>query len=49
MPFIQAPGDRFRNDITRRTGYTPTPEGLAREMAYVSLNKIVFYKVLERY
>ncbi len=58
-PFIQdaiAPGGRFRNDIarlveehSRRTGYTPTPEGLAREMAYVLLNKIVFYKVLERY
>jgi len=58
-PFIQraiAPGGRFRNDIvrlveehSRRTGYTPTPEGLAREMAYVLLNRIVFYKVLERY
>jgi type I restriction-modification system DNA methylase subunit len=58
-PFIQeaiAPGGRFRDDIarlveehSRRTGYTPTPEGLAREMAYVLLNKIVFYKVLERY
>jgi hypothetical protein len=56
-PFIQeaiAPGGRFRNDIaglieeySRRTGYTPTPEGLAREMVYVLLNKIVFYKVLE--
>jgi hypothetical protein len=58
-PFIQdaiAPGGRFREDVIRivrehfgRTGYTPTPEGLAREMAYVLLNKIVFYKVLERY
>jgi type I restriction-modification system DNA methylase subunit len=58
-PFIQeaiAPGGRFRNDIarlieeySRRTGYTATPEGLAREMAYVLLNKIVFYKVLEHY
>jgi type I restriction-modification system DNA methylase subunit len=58
-PFIQdaiAPGGRFRKDVarlieeySRRTGYTPTPEGLAREMAYVLLNKIVFYKVLERY
>jgi hypothetical protein len=58
-PFIQdaiAPGGRFRDDIarlveehSRRTGYTPTPKGLAREMAYVLLNKIVFYKVLERY
>jgi|GEM_PF-4158896 hypothetical protein len=34
---------------SRRTGYTPTPEGLAREMAYVLLKKIVSYKVLERY
>ena len=34
---------------SRRTGYTPTPEGLAREMAYVLLNKIVSYKVLERH
>jgi len=33
----------------RRVGYTPTPEGLAREMVYVLMNKIVFYKVLERY
>jgi len=58
-PFIQdaiAPRGRFRDDIARlveehsmRTGYTLTPEGLAREMAYVLLNKIVFYKVLERY
>jgi hypothetical protein len=57
--FIQdaiAPGGRFRDDIarlveehSRRTGYTPTPEALAREMAYVLLNKIVFYKVPERY
>ncbi len=31
------------------TKYTPTPEQLAREMAYVLLNKIVFYKVLERH
>jgi len=58
-PFIReaiAPGGRFRNDISgmleeygRRVGYTPTPEGLAREMAYALMNKIVFYKVLERY
>jgi type I restriction-modification system DNA methylase subunit len=58
-PFIQeaiAPGGRFRDDIaglveehSGRTGYTPAPEGLAREMAYVLLNEIVFYKVLERY
>uniref|UniRef100_A0A7J3YT93 site-specific DNA-methyltransferase (adenine-specific) n=1 Tax=Ignisphaera aggregans TaxID=334771 RepID=A0A7J3YT93_9CREN len=58
-PFIQqaiAPDNRFREDLARelkdyeaRTGYKPTPESLAREMAYVLLNKIVFYKVLERY
>jgi hypothetical protein len=24
---------------SRRTGYTPTPEGLAREMAYVLLKR----------
>jgi hypothetical protein len=36
----------FVEERSRRTGYTPTPEGLARE-AYVLLNKIVFYK--ERY
>jgi len=58
-PFIQeaiAPNGRFKEDLAKRlekykaeTGYEPTPEGLAREMAYVLLNKIVFYKVLERY
>ncbi len=58
-PFIQdaiAPNNKFRDDIAEKleeysgkTGYMPTPEGLAREMAYVLLNKIVFYKVLERY
>jgi len=30
-------------------GYTPTPEQLAREMSYVFMNKIIFYKVLERF
>jgi hypothetical protein len=58
-PFVEqamAPSGRFREDIakrleeySKRTGYTPTPGQLAREMAYVLLNKIVFYKVLERY
>jgi len=58
-PFVQeaiAPGNRFRDDLGRvlkdyikRTGYKPTPKELAREMAYVLLNKVVFYKVLERY
>ena len=58
-PYIQqaiAPNGKFRNDISKeledyeaKTGYRPTPENLAKEMAYVLLNKIVFYKVLERY
>jgi len=58
-PFVEqaiVPSGRFREDIakrleeySKRTGYTPTPRQLAREMAYVLLNKIVFYKVLERY
>jgi len=58
-PFVEqamAPSGRFREEIakmleeySKRTGYTPTPGQLAREMAYVLLNKIVFYKVLERY
>jgi len=58
-PFIQqaiAPDNRFSGNIdnklkeySSKTGYTPTPESLAREMAYVLMNKIVFYKVLERY
>jgi type I restriction-modification system DNA methylase subunit len=58
-PFIEgaiAPNGRFRPDLgqrldeySQRTGYRPTPDGLAREMAYVLMNKIVFYKVLERF
>jgi type I restriction-modification system DNA methylase subunit len=58
-PFIYqaiAPNDKFKEDIAKnlkeysiKTGYSPTPEGLSREMAYVLMNKIVFYKVLERY
>jgi len=58
-PFVQeaiAPNNKFRDDIARalkdyikKVGYIPSPKGLAREMAYVLLNKIVFYKVLERY
>jgi len=58
-PFISqaiAPNGRFREDIDKildeyaaKTGYKPTPEGFAREMAYVLMNKIIFYKVLERY
>jgi len=58
-PFIQeaiAPGGRYREEIdklvedyAKTRGYRPTPEQLAREMTYVLLNKIVFYKVLERH
>jgi len=58
-PFIEqaiASNGAFRDDLRRRldeysrkTGYSPTPEGLAREMAYVLMNKIIFYKVLERF
>jgi hypothetical protein len=31
-----------------RIGYKPAPEHLAREMSYVLMNKILFYKVLEK-
>jgi len=58
-PFIYqaiAPNGRFREDIDKilneyaaKTGYKPSPEGFARELAYVLMNKIIFYKVLERY
>jgi type I restriction-modification system DNA methylase subunit len=58
-PFIEqaiAPNNVFRADLRQRldeysqkTGYRPTPEGLAREMTYVLMNKIIFYKVLERF
>jgi type I restriction-modification system DNA methylase subunit len=58
-PFIEqaiAPNGVFRADLrqkldeySQRTGYRPTPEGLAREMTYVLMNKIIFYKVLERF
>jgi type I restriction-modification system DNA methylase subunit len=58
-PFIEqaiAPNGEFRDDLRqrldeyfRKTGYSPKPEGLAREMAYVLMNKIIFYKVLERF
>ena len=58
-PFVLdaiAPNNVFRQDIAeqveeyaRQKGYRPTPEQLAREMAYVLMNKIIFYKVLERH
>jgi type I restriction-modification system DNA methylase subunit len=57
--FIQdaiAPNGKFKDDIEKeidkyyeKVGYKPTVEGLSREIAYVLLNKIIFYKVLERY
>ncbi|MCR8456007.1 MAG: N-6 DNA methylase [Crenarchaeota archaeon] len=37
------------NSYAQDKGYTPNPEQLAREMAYVLLNKIIFYKVLEKH
>ena len=58
-PFILdaiAPQGRLRDDyvklveeLAKQKGYTPSAEQLAREMAYVLLNKILFYKILERY
>jgi type I restriction-modification system DNA methylase subunit len=58
-PFIEqaiAEKGRFKDSIAgkleeyrKKTGYKPAPPQLAREMAYVLLNKIVFYKVLEHY
>jgi type I restriction-modification system DNA methylase subunit len=58
-PFIEqaiAEKEGFKDSIAgkleeyqKKTGYKPTPQQLAREMAYVLLNKIVFYKVLEHY
>lgn len=58
-PFIEeaiAQGGRFKENIAskleeyeKRTGYILTPQQLAREMAYILMNKIIFYKVLERY
>ncbi|MEM3449394.1 MAG: N-6 DNA methylase [Nitrososphaerota archaeon] len=37
------------DSYSRAKGYEPKPRQLAREMVYVLLNKIVFYKVLERH
>jgi len=58
-PFIEqaiAENGRFKDNIAnkleeyqKKTGYNPTPGQLAREMAYVLMNKILFYKVLERH
>lgn len=58
-PFIEeaiAQDGGFKENIAskleeyqKRTGYSLTPQQLAREMAYILMNKIIFYKVLERY
>ncbi|MDM7276019.1 MAG: hypothetical protein P3X22_007915 [Thermoprotei archaeon] len=58
-PYVQdaiAPNGKFNESVARAIeeyvrsrGYGPTPEQLAREMAYVLLNKVIFYKVLENY
>ena len=37
--------EKFAEEV----GYKPDAEQLAKEMSYVFMNKIVFYKVLERY
>ncbi|MEM4959318.1 MAG: N-6 DNA methylase [Nanopusillaceae archaeon] len=53
---IATPDGKYKNEWEQRVdsyakekGYKPRPEHLAREMAYVLLNKVIFYKVLERY
>jgi len=58
-PYIEdaiAPNGRFRDDIAKEVeeyakqrGYRPGPTQLAREMAYVLMNKIIFYKILEHH
>jgi len=34
--------------LEKEAGYTHTPESLAKMMAYVLMNKLIFYKVLEK-
>ena len=41
-------GEAFLATFCKKTGYSPRPEVLAREMSYVLMNKIIFYKILER-
>ena len=36
-------------EFCRKTGCKPDPLQLAKEMAYILMNKVVFYKILERY
>jgi len=40
---------RKYDEFSEETGYKPGPGQLAKEMAYIFMNKIVFYKILERY
>ncbi|MEM4912752.1 MAG: N-6 DNA methylase [Desulfurococcaceae archaeon] len=56
LDYIATPDGKYKdeweqkvNSYAEEKGYKPRPEHLAREMAYVLLNKIIFYKVLERY
>ncbi|MEM1606366.1 MAG: N-6 DNA methylase [Fervidicoccaceae archaeon] len=53
---IATPDGKYKDEWEQRIdsyakekGYKPIPEHLAREMTYVLLNKVIFYKVLERY
>ncbi len=58
-PFVLdaiAPEGKYKEDLNKQIeeyakskGYKPSPEQLAREMTYVFLNKIIFYKILERH
>jgi len=58
-PFVNdaiAPDNVYISDIAKLVedyaesrGYRPEPEQLSREMAYVLMNKILFYKVLEHH
>jgi len=51
-PKVKKAYDRLIKDYAeqiKKMGYEPTPEQLAREMAYIFMNKILFYKVLERF
>ncbi|MEM2186806.1 MAG: N-6 DNA methylase [Thermofilaceae archaeon] len=40
---------RLYEEFASEVGYRPDASQLAREMAYIFMNKIVFYKVLERH
>jgi len=56
LDYIATPDGKYKDEWEQRIdsyakekGYKPIPEHLAREMTYVLLNKVIFYKVLERY